>query len=101
MTLEEMIKEIIEMECGGREPFITEEQAQNLAHEIAERIGVDEKWAFNFGAMFIRALQGDYELVDYYAREVQIDFKDGKPIMSALAEAGIIRGEKYNEYERK
>ena len=40
---------------------------------------LDEKWAFNLGAMFVRALQGDYDLVNYYAKEIQIDFKDGKP----------------------
>jgi hypothetical protein len=42
------------------------------------------KMAENFGAMFVKALQGDYSLVDYYAKEMQIDFIDGKPVVSAI-----------------
>lgn len=38
-----------------------------------------EELAFDMGAMFVRALQGDYSLVNFYAKEFKIDFKDGKP----------------------
>ena len=56
---------------------MTTDHAQEEAAKLAE----------NFGAMFVRALQGDYDLVDYYAKEMQIDFKDCKPFLPAIHDA--------------
>ena len=53
--------------------------------------GMDKKWAFNLGAMFVRALQGDYDLVNYYAKEIQIDFKDGKPYCPTFSAHALLK----------
>lgn len=40
---------------------------------------------FNLGAMFVEVLQGNYELVDQYAKEVKIEFKNGRPYVQHFA----------------
>ncbi|MEK9207332.1 MAG: hypothetical protein AAB922_02545 [Patescibacteria group bacterium] len=80
----------------------SEERAQKAL--LAAKTGgpslraLDEKRAFDLGAMFVRALQGDYDLVNHYAKEIQIDFKDGKPYCPTF---GTPSDDKLNEENKK
>ena len=51
-----------------------------------------KQWAKILGHIFIRALQGDYEVLEIYANNMKIEFVDGEPSLKSEAIAKAEEG---------
>ena len=67
----------------------------------SELLEEHQEWAKEFGAAFIRALQGDYRLIDYLAHNCPITYENGRPILESKVIGKVMEEMKNEKYSKK